>query len=138
MAEKHLTELAWKNVAGKKIKDTALQKALAKYNACAEDDYDGRLKALTEIGTCATTVKKDNGDQKDVIAYLGEVITEVAKTRKTVETLKQGADKRKSQDEAQETGTDLKSNLLNGMRKAKSRAPEDPPVEVLVCKAGKQ
>jgi len=54
MSEKQLTEAAWKTFASNNmVKDASLQKALAKFSACKQDDYEGLLKGLKEIENCA-------------------------------------------------------------------------------------
>jgi hypothetical protein len=92
MADTHLTELAWKNFAKKhSIKETALSQALAGYGTCAEDNFDGRIKALAEISKEAGKLKTANKGNKEVAAYLGDIIAEVGNAHSAIENQKKKA-----------------------------------------------
>jgi hypothetical protein len=89
MAEKHLTELAWKTLSKKQsVKESDLSKALARYAACKPDDLDGRLKTLGEVKKEATSLKAEHKKNKEVADYLDDIIEEADSTLKSVEEQK--------------------------------------------------
>jgi len=141
MSEKHLSELGWTALAVKnKIKDKDLQKKLARFKTCKEDDFSQKLGCLEEIEEFATKLQKENKDNKEIVNYLKEVLMEVVKTSKAVELAKKKADMEAEQEEAAEeeedSGLNLKAKLIAALKKAKMRRPNDPAVEALVGKAG--
>ena len=76
MAEKHLTEAAWKAlVKGKDFKDGALLKALAAIEKSAKADATERIKALDLLDVALTALRKDKEVKasKDADAYLADM-----------------------------------------------------------------
>lgn len=140
MSEKHLTELPWKTLASKqKLKDPGLAKALAELAKCDEKDPERKLKALAAVEKQAEALEKEHKKNEEVKDYLTEIFKEADKQRKALELLKKGAGATAGEaegEEEKEEGVDLKAKLVTWMKKVKQRKPDDPPVEVMVCKAG--
>ena len=139
MSEKHLTELAWKAIVIKKqVKDGELTKALIVFSKTDEKDSAAQLKALDKILTTAETVKRGYKDDKEVAAYLDEVLKEARKSRATVAEAAKKAPEEKEDEtasdaEAEEYQKNFKSKLTEALAKVKARAPkpgEDPGAQL--------
>lgn len=129
MSEKHLSELGWKTITVKnKVKDATLPKAFAKLLGLKEEDYAGRLKALKEIETAATELKKEHKAVKELVAYLDEIDKEVKKTRKEVEEAAKSAGKETQEKEGkEEEGEEAEKGKDGG--KAKNEGKKDKEEE---------
>ena len=141
MADKHLTELGWKTLVVKqKLKDPGLAKALMDFAKCVQKDAEASLKALAAVEKQAEAIKKTKPNE-EISAYILEVLRECATRSKTLESMKKiapnaGHEKEGAEEESEE-GLDLKGKLIGALKKVKQRKPTDPPMEALVCKAGK-
>jgi hypothetical protein len=139
MSEKHLTELPWKVLALKnkdKVKDPALQKALATYGK-----LDGRkmptatVECLDTIIEQATKLKRPCAGIEELAEYLAEIIKEANKQKQALAPFvnapsakeEEGA-KKKGEDaegEAEEESKDFKARLLNSLKKIKTAQGEE-------------
>ena len=142
MSDKHLTELPWKTLAIKKqVKDGELTKALVALSKVSENDAAERLKSLDKILTSAETVKRNNKDEKEVVAYLDEVVKEARKAKtlaaaaaaKTnpqaptdaeADTPAEESDEDAIDAEAEEYKKNYKSKLTGALAQVRSRAPQ--------------
>src|SRR5687767_14658811 len=89
MSEKHLTELAWKTLATKhKLKDPKLGKALADLAKGDAANPDAQLKAMAAVDKEVEVLKKEQKANKEVTAYLEEILKETEKSRKAAELTK--------------------------------------------------
>jgi flagellar biosynthesis/type III secretory pathway protein FliH len=92
MAEKHLTEKGWKDVAPKTFKDKRLADALKAYEKLAEDEDDKRITALDLVIKVAGDYKKLTECQRQV-GYLNEVIKEAQAVQQKVKEEKAKKDR---------------------------------------------
>ena len=134
MSEKHLTELPWKILALKnkdKVKDQALQKALAAYsNLDGKKKPAATLESLETIIEQATKLKKPCVAVEELAEYLVEIVKEANKQKQTLALLvkaastkeQEGAEKEGEDagQEKEEESKDLKVRLLNSLKKIKT------------------
>jgi hypothetical protein len=138
MSEKHLTELPWKTLVIKtKLKDTGLQKALLAYSKVDSSKAPGlALSALQEVSEQAAKHKKANPTNKEVCAYLEEVLKEATKTKPGLTLLAKGEEPKTEakekpkvapaeEPEGEAEGTDLKGRLINSLKKVKASEGKD-------------
>lgn len=86
MAEKHLTEAAWKAFAkGRDLKGDALIRALADWARAEREAPQDQLKALDAIDKQAQSLLKSAKGDKELASYLGEVDKALARSRKAAE-----------------------------------------------------
>src|SRR6266481_5397344 len=133
MREKHLTELPWKVLALKnkdKVKDPALQKALATYGRLdARKMPTATVECLDTIIEQSTKLKKPCVEVEELAEYLAEIIKEANKQKQTLAPFvtatspkEEVGAKKKGEDaeEAEEESKDLKVRLLNSLKKIKT------------------
>jgi len=90
MAEKHLTEVPWKQLLTRQeVKDIGLQRAFATYAAVdGVKDPEKALDTLAQISELALKLKKANAAKKELVEYLDEVVKEVKRTTPALEARK--------------------------------------------------
>jgi hypothetical protein len=100
MAEKQLTESAWKaHAKGRSYKDASLIKALADWGRADSAHLDDQLLSLDAIEKAAAELLKENKGDKELVAYLAELNKATARTRKVAEL----AAKESAKESARET-----------------------------------
>lgn len=109
MAEKHLTEAAWKSFAkGKDYKDAALLKALDAWSRAAKGPPQAQLDAIGLIDKEAEALKKANKADKELAAYLLDLGKALERERKDV----QAAAKAQADEEEEEESPALLTSKL--------------------------
>lgn len=86
MAEKALTEAAWKTYAkGKGYKDAGLVKALADFARAERETPEAQLRSLDALDKQAESLLKLNKSDKDLAAYVAEMAKAADRARKAAE-----------------------------------------------------
>lgn len=136
MAEKHLTEAAWKAFdKDKKYKADALAKAMRALTAL---DKGGtglageKLKALDEIDEEAASLRKANKGDKALAAYLDDLDKALVRQRK--ETEREAAQEKAAEDE-EESPALLTTKMVPLLREVRKG---DLVLQVLIAVAGKE
>jgi hypothetical protein len=134
MSEKHLTELPWKQLSVKhKVKDNGFLKCLQLYGKLdATKETTKVAECLADMIDLAAKLKKINEANDEVADYLAEVVKEANKTKSLLPKPKPQAAEAKK-DEEEEEGPDIKSRLVNALKKLK--APDAQPIEFVACAA---
>jgi hypothetical protein len=149
MDSKLLTEDGWKAITFKfKVKDRDLQRALSVYETIDDDEYEDRLKEITNITRLASALKKNKeiAPLPEVVKYLADLlsaaeseqreITKVKalaeKTRAVAEKKAEAVAKEGDDDEDEDTG-DYPVRLIAAFQKLKSA--KDLSFEFIVCDA---
>jgi hypothetical protein len=113
MAEKLLTETAWKTFAkGKDLGDDALLKALAKFGKINDDKHDDVLGGLTELEGAinkqvVANAKRKEKDVKEVKDQLHDMLSAVERMRKQVNAAKDA----KAESEEEDSPAQLTSKM---------------------------
>jgi peptidoglycan hydrolase-like protein with peptidoglycan-binding domain len=147
MDPKLLTEDRWKAVAQKfKVKDKELQKALCVYEFIDDEEYDDRLKELSNLNRLASGLKKSKeiASQPEVVKYLTDflntvqtVVRDVTKAKassaKDAITQKkaEAAAKEEDEEEEEDEESDYPKRLLQAF--AKLKGAKDVAYQFLVC-----
>lgn len=114
MAEKLLTETAWKSFAkGKDLDDAALLKSLAKLGKVNDDKHDDVLSALTELEgvlnkQVIANAKRKEKDVKEVKDQLHDMLSALERQRKQVNADKDA----KAEADEEESPAQLTSKML--------------------------
>jgi hypothetical protein len=127
MRDKQLSKAAWEAAAKKHDVDPKeLSKALAAYEKCADDDYEGQEKTLQAVAKTAGSLEKDK-TYKAAADYLGDVHDAAEKAIEATTAAKDQEDDDAEDEELAEYKKDLGTQLKNALAKVKSLAPGDPP-----------
>lgn len=131
MAEKHLTEAAWKSFAGNRgYKDTPLVKALADFGRAEE--HDAQQTALDAVQKQADALGKANKADKELASYLAEVDKAIARARKAADQA--AAQSKDSGGDEEDSPALLTTKLIPLIRQVRNGGE---PVFALVATAGK-
>ena len=137
MADKHLTEAAWKAFAkGKKLDDGDLLKALQALDKSEKKPAEEQLKAAQALDKASTGLRKQAKSDKDLAGYLDELDKTLVKKIKDLERLaKEEAEAAAAEEEDEESPALLTSKmapLVKTLRKGNVTMP------VLIATAGKE
>jgi hypothetical protein len=142
MAEKHLTEAAWKAFAkGRNLKDAALAKALADWSRAERDAPPAQLQCLDGIDKQVDALAKAVKADKDAAAYLVEMGKAVARARQAAKAAKETKDKEAKQTAAKadaDDDSDTPELLTTRMLPLLKLVAKGDPMQALVAVAGKQ
>jgi hypothetical protein len=140
MAEKQLTESAWKAQAkGRGYKDAALAKALADWGRAEGAHLDAQVAALDAIDKHAAELLKDNKGDKALATYLAEMNKATGRMRKAIEltakeSAKQSAKEPALPEEEDETTAVLSTKMVPLLR----QVAKGETMHTLLASAGKQ
>lgn len=118
MAEKHLSEAAWKVQAkGQSYKDAAWLKSLEAWAKAAKAGPDEQQKALDQVATEAAALRKANKADKALASYLDLVDKALERERKEVEKAAKAAADAEEADESPALLTSKMIPLVRQVRK---------------------
>jgi hypothetical protein len=87
MADKHLTEKGWNDVAPKTFKDKRLANALRAYEKLEDDAYDERIKALDLVIKVAGDYRKLT-ECRQQVKYLDDLVKAAQAEQRAIEAAK--------------------------------------------------
>ena len=137
MAEKHLTESAWKAYAkGRGYKDTSLIKALADWVRAEGSEPQAQLSSLDAIDKPVAALLKDYKGDKELTSYLGELTKASARARKATELAAKSAAKEaaKPDDDDEESAALLTTKMVPLLR----AVAKGDTMHTMLASAGKQ
>lgn len=134
MAEKLLTESAWKGFAkGRGVKDAALLKAITALERSEKRPAGEQLEALTDLDKQITALTKEAKADKEVVKQLDDMAKAVVRARKEAEKLRDAeAAAAEDEDESPALLTSKMLPLVRELRKGETRMP------ALIATAGKE
>ena len=103
MSDKYLSLQAWKTFArNRNYKDAALLKALGDLDKFGDGQPDERLRALDEAEKQSELLAKGAKGDKDLAAYVGDLLKQAKVARKAAELARAARDKQAAQAEAED------------------------------------
>lgn len=138
MAEKHLTESAWKAYAkGRGYKDTSLIKALADWVRAESAEPPAQVSSLDAIDKHVAALLKEHKGDKELTSYLGELTKACARARKATELAAKSAAKEAAKpddDDEEESAALLTSKMVPLLR----QVAKGDTMHTMLAVAGKQ
>lgn len=138
MAEKQLTESAWKTFSkGKTYKDAAFVKALAEFAKAEKDEKGGskvQLEALDEIEKQGGALVKANKGDKELAGYIEDVEKALAKQRKEAQALAKKEQEAAEGDDEEDAPDLLTTKMIPLVRMVK----KGETVHTMVASNGKE